>query len=116
MVLHRHVYIVFLPNLPTAILEIPNCLVFKSQMANIPKMLIAIGLLRKKRLRHLIFLHKPEHKHKMIYILILISFQANYSIQYGTYMKGNILAFQESNLETKIVLLILNRIVAEKLV
>ena len=90
MVLHRHVYIVFSPNLPTAILEIPNCLVFKSQMANIPKMLIAIGLLRKKTLRHLIFLHKPEHKHKMIYILILISFQTNYSIQYGTYMKGNI--------------------------
>ena len=25
-VLHRHVYIVFLPNLPIAILELPNCL------------------------------------------------------------------------------------------
>ena len=55
MVLHRHVYIVFLPNLPAAILEIPNCLVFKSQMANIPKMLIAIGLLRKKTLSTLYF-------------------------------------------------------------
>ena len=80
MVLHRHVYIVFSPNLPTAILKIPNCLVFKSQMANIPKMLIVIGLLRKKTLSTL-FLHKPEHKHKIIYILILISFQTNYYIQ-----------------------------------
>ena len=92
-----HVYIVFSPNLPTAILKIPNCLVFKSQMANIPKMLIVIGLLRKKTLCTL-FLHKPEHRHKIIYVLILTSFQTNYSIQYGTYMEENI--FQRSRNQT----------------
>ena len=96
MVLHRHVYIVFSLNLPTAILKIPS-LVFKTQMANIPKMLIVIGLLRKKTLSSL-FLHKPEHKHKIIYILILISFQTNYSIQYGKYMQENI--FQRSRNQT----------------
>ena len=66
-------------------------------MANIPKMLIVIGLLRKKTLSTL-FLHKPEHKHKIIYILILISFQTNYSIQYRTYMQENI--FQRSRNQT----------------
>ena len=37
MVLHRHVYIVFLSNPPLAILELPN-----SQMANLPKNFIGI--------------------------------------------------------------------------
>ena len=39
MVLHRHVYIVFLSNPPLAILELPN-----SQMAKLPKNFIGIEL------------------------------------------------------------------------